>query len=114
MPGAGQLRERLRFEARGAVTDDGFGNVEDTWASKFTCAARIMPLKGSETVIGQRLAGVQPVIITIRSCCKAREVSPAWRAVDTRRGTVFNIRAGANFDEKNHFLDFMAEAGVVT
>jgi head-tail adaptor len=112
MPGAGALNKRLRFEKRPAVADDGYGNVEGEWTAQFTCAARIAPLRGSETVIGQRLAGVQPVIISIRSSGQSRAVEPNWRAVDTRLGTIYNLRAGANFDERNAMIDIIAETGV--
>lgn len=114
MPGAGELNERLAFQKRVAAADDGYGNREGSWQEQFRCAAKVQPLRGSETVIAQRLAGVQPVIISIRSCTDARRVEPFWRAVDTRRGTVYNLKAGANFDEVNEFVTFMAEAGVPT
>jgi hypothetical protein len=50
--------------------------------------------------------------ITIRSSIKSRQVAPNWRAVDTRLGTVFNLRAGANFDERDAKIDLIAETGV--
>lgn len=115
MPGAGELNERLAFQKRVASADDGYGNREGSWQEQFRCAAKVQPLRGSEAVIAQRLAGVQPVIITIRSCVAARLVGPFWRAVDTRDSSrVFNIKAGANFDERNEFITMMAESGVPT
>jgi head-tail adaptor len=115
MPAAAQLREKLRFEARSAAVDDGYGNFVAGWEERFTADARVMPLKGSESVIASRLAGVQPVIITIRSHWGARQVTSDWRAVDTRNTSrVFNIKSLANFDERNRYLDIMAEAGVPT
>lgn len=115
MPGAGDLKERLHFQKRLDATDDGYGNTEGGWQTQFTCNANVLPLRGSEPVIAQRLAGVQPVIITIRSCEDARLAQPHWRAVDTRRPTViYNLKAGANFDMLNEFVVFMAETGVPT
>lgn len=115
MPGAGDLRERLRFEVRPATTDDGYGNVEGAWQARFITAARIRPLAGSETVIAARLSGVQPVRITVRSSVETRAVTAGWRAVDCRDASrIFNVRAPANFDERNRYIDIMAEAGVPT
>lgn len=113
--GAGRLRERLRFEARETQADDGYGNVESAWQEQFCVAAGITPLRGSETVIASRLADRQPVIITIRSNICARMVTPGWRAVDVRDETkVYNIHAAANFDQRDKWIDIMAEAGVPT
>lgn len=111
---AGSLRQRLRFERRPVAADDGYGNVEGAWRTAFEAMARVTPLRGSETVIAQRLAGVQPLVITTYSCENSRAVAPGWRAVDQRSGDIYNIRSGANFDEKNRMLTFMADAGVPT
>lgn len=115
MSGAAARRERLRFQLRDVSADDGYGNREDKWRTKFEMFARVQPLKGSETVIAARLAGTQPYIITVQSCRDTRRVTPGWRAVDandTKR--IFNIRSGANFDERNRNIVFAAEAGVPT
>lgn len=114
MPGASRLREKLRFEAREAKADDGYGNREDVWSEQFVSSARVQPLKGSETVIASRLAGVQPAIISIRSGRCAKQVAPGWRAVDCRSGAIYNIRSLANFDERNRMIEMTAEGGVPT
>lgn len=110
---AGALRERLRFERRPTTADDGYGNVEGGWRMMFQAYARVRPLVGSETVIAQRLSGVQPVRITVRSSALARQVTAGWRAVDMRdEARVFNITApGANMDERNRWVDLMATFG---
>lgn len=109
---SGQLRERMTFALRTAGADDGYGNFEAAWADQFTAAARIMPLKGGEDVMANRLAGTQPVIITVRSSSDSRLIAPNWKATDARAGTVYNIRSIANMDEKNGYLDLLATAGV--
>jgi len=114
MRGAGALRERLTFQARGSSSDDGYGNVEADWADQFTVWARMQPLKGSEPVIAQRLAGVQPMAIQVRSSADTRQVTAGWRAVHDRTATIYNIRSVANFDERDRYLDLIADAGVPT
>ena len=113
---AGGLRERLRFEKRAAQADDGYGNREGDWECQFDEYARVRPLTGSEPVIAARLTGVQPVRITVRSCYQTRLITSGWRAVDTRDETrTFAITAPpANLDEKNRYLDIMAETGAPT
>lgn len=116
MPGSGAKRERLRFEYRPTRVDDGYGNTEGGWRIGFETMARVRFLTGSEPVIAARLAGVQPVRITIDSTKDAREVTTGWRAVDARDpNRVFNITSPpANMDEKNRELDIMAQSGVPT
>lgn len=113
--GAGKLREKLLFQRR-ALVDDEMGNEQaGDWETVFTASARLIPLKGSEPVMASRLSGVQPFILQIRSCSAARDVNPAWRAVDARNlSRVFNIKSAANFDEKNAYVDMMAVQGVAT
>jgi hypothetical protein len=78
---AGEKRGRLRFEQRGF---DDNGDRLGPWdaAGGFEASARIVALKGSETALGQRLAGSQPVAITVWSTPKTRLLTNAWRAVD--------------------------------
>lgn len=102
---AGKLRERVTFEERGL---DDNGDRLGEWLPVTTVWARIMTLKGSEPVLQQRLQGVQPVVITVRSSPVLREATTAWRAVHERTGQPFNIRA-VTPDEKRAFIDFLAD-----
>ncbi len=106
---AGLLRERIIFEQRSSVSDGG-GNFEDAWTPTDAVAARIRPLKGSEPVLAQRLSGVQPVVITVRSSAATREVTTAWRARDARSGATFNISA-VTPDERGAYIDILAQSG---
>ncbi|MBA1157764.1 head-tail adaptor protein [Microvirga mediterraneensis] len=81
---AGQLRDRLTFEAR-SVIDDGYGNeVSGPWAAQFTVAARVTTSPGRETVTAQRLAGVNPVDVWVRWSEQTKNIRTEWRAVDAR------------------------------
>ncbi|NEI48652.1 head-tail adaptor protein [Rhizobium leguminosarum] len=113
--GAGKLRQKLLFQRR-AIVDDGMGNEQSgDFATIFTAAAELIPLKGGEPVLAARLSGVQPFIIKIRGCSAARGVTPAWRAVDARNpAKLFNITAAVDPDNKNAWLDIMATQGVAT
>lgn len=121
--GAGALRELVTFEYRASV-DDGYGNVSGAWTPAFpddasppvnkTFFARIKPLRGGETVQAARLAGKQPVVVTVRSSSQSRQVRVEWRLIDARLGTIYNVRSIVNPDEKGAFLDMECEAGVAT
>lgn len=112
---AGELRERLLFQERRTIPDDGYGNREGNWRVMFETRARVRPLVGSETVIASRLAGLQPYRLTVRSNETTRQITPGWRAVDSRdTSRIFNITAIANMDERSKYLDIMAQTGVPT
>lgn len=63
MTGAGNLDRRVTFRQRAA---DANGSRTGPWADVVTRAARIVALKGGEGVQAARMAGQQPVIITVR------------------------------------------------
>jgi hypothetical protein len=87
---AGDLRERVRFERRGL---DANGDALGPFAELFTRAASIIYMRGSETVMAQRLEGQQPVIVTVVNSRQIREVTTADRLVNARDGTVYDIKA---------------------
>lgn len=113
--GAGSMREKLHFQRREAL-DDGMGNeTSGPFSTVFTDAAEIIPLRGTETVMASRLAGVQPYIVRIHSNIRTRAVTPTWRIVDARNPLrVLNIRTVTNNDQKNAYLDLMVDDGVAT
>jgi SPP1 family predicted phage head-tail adaptor len=110
---AGGLREIVAFDQR-ALQSDGYGNSQADWVERFRAAARIKPARGGETIQAARLAGSQPVVITVRSSSNMRMVKSEWRARDVRSGTIYNIRSIVNPDEKDKFIDMECDAGVAT
>lgn len=107
---AGELRERVAFHEI-ASSDSSFGIVAGEYEEQFRRGARIRPLVGTEPVIAQRLTGVQPVVIKVRSDSATRDVTTAWKIVDTRSLVSYNIRA-VTPDEKRKYIEFLVEAGV--
>jgi head-tail adaptor len=111
---AGELRERVAFEARMTPSRDDYGNVvTGEWREQFQCAARLQPTKGigNESVQAARLSGTQPMIIRVRLSSQTKRITGEWRARDTRRGTIFNIRSMANMDERGAYLDLLCMSG---
>lgn len=110
----GDLRERVAFEARGAV-DDGMGNpVSGDFAEVYRCAARIKPKLGGETVIASRLTGTQPMLITVRVCSALKSIGADWRIRDVRSDIVYNIKSFNNPDEQRRYLEILAVSGEAT
>lgn len=109
---AGSLDRRLSFERRTEVKD-GYGNVEsEEWTPQFTAAANRKWLRGSEGVLAARLESRQPAILKIRNSGDARSISNDWRAVDTRDGTIYNIRENPKESDNRGYLEMLAESGV--
>lgn len=101
---SGDMNDRLRFESRSA-TDDGYGNeVAGPWTAQFTRWASVWPMRGGEDVIASRLQGVQPFRVTVYSDSETRTVTPEWRAVDTRSGAVYAIKAVVDEERRKQFL----------
>lgn len=115
MTAAGNLRARLRFQAR-ATVDDGMGNeVAGDWVTQFVVSASMTPKMGGETVAAARLSGQQPWIILVRSSSQTRLVTPGWRIVDDRADhRVFNIRSIADPDGKHAWIEILAQEGAAT
>lgn len=111
MTSAGSLRDRIAFDSR-IETDDGAGNVRGKYSEQFVRWAEIKARFGGEEITAARLAGRQPVTILVRyDAMSTSRITPAWRARDVRKGTVYNIRAVADPDGRRQWLELLAESG---
>lgn len=109
--GAGALSEVIAFQVRGGG-DDGAGNpVSGDFETQFHEPCRLIPMKGTEPVLAQRLVGLQPFILRVRSSSRTRRVTNAWRAMNQRAGVTYNIKTAANIDERNGYIDMIAVQG---
>lgn len=110
---AGHLRHRLRFEAPAPLPEgDGYGNFERGWQERCTVSAGVQPRYGGEAVIASRLAGQQPVTITVRRSSLTRDIVAGWRAVDERTGEVYAITSpAADMQQDGACLEMMATSG---
>jgi hypothetical protein len=109
---AGQLEHRFRFERRErlAVPGDAHGVTEGGWQVQIAqVPARLVPLRRGEEVLGSRLQGVQPYILTIRSYSATRLIETDWRAVDERTGIAYNIRT-VEKPARDH-IDLLIDSG---
>jgi SPP1 family predicted phage head-tail adaptor len=110
--GAGDLRERVAFDQRGAASDDG-GGTTTTFVEQFQRRAAYVHRNGGEAVMADRLQGKHTLVIRVRADSQTRTVSTDWRARDARVGTVYNLLdVTPTVDRK--WVDILAQSGVAT
>ncbi len=115
-PSAGDLYERVGFEARLSENPDSpidYGNTEFDWVEQFAVRAQFIHLRGGEDVMAARLEGRHTQVIRVRSSIATRTITTDFRAVDKRTGDIFNIR-DVTHDVGRQFIDLLAERGVAT
>lgn len=111
---AGKLRERIHFQQREEY-DDGYGNKESSFVTRFTRSAQYSPLRGGENVMSSRLTGRQPYIVTVRQDDQTRQVEVDWRIVDARYPKKeMNIHAITDPDGRRQWLEILATDGEAT
>ena len=108
---AGKLRFRVAFDKRADATDNGYGLKPGDWAEQFQRSCGIQYLRGGEQVIEQRMAGVVPAILTVRTDSQTRLIDNSWRARDIASGATFNIKAIPPDDGKPLYTDFLCDTG---
>lgn len=114
MPGAGQLRDRVRFERSGDIPDGGGGTVEG-WESIEGLAnvrGAFMPERSRERLEAGRLESAVAGTLKVRSSNASREVTAADRAIIN--GQPYAIRSVTNPDRHNKYLEMSVERGVAT
>lgn len=85
MTDPGQLSRRVSFRQRAAGEDSAH---DGAWATIVTRQARVQPKLGGEAVQAARMAGTQPVIITVRRDATTKTIDNGWSAVDYRDATI--------------------------
>jgi head-tail adaptor len=113
--GAGDFRNRVRFDKHGEQIDDGSGNfLESGWDEQFTRWAALMPMRGGEGLIADRLEGLGPAVLVVRLDSETRTITPEWRAVDLRPdGTehVYAIKDARDMEMRGRHMTMLVELG---
>lgn len=105
MTSAGELTQRLRFEAR---AKDGNGDRTGLFELVFEARAKRTFLRGGEPVLAARLEGVQPVAFRIRRSKAASAVSTDFEIEDARDGVRFTVTS-VEFSEDRLWIDILGE-----
>jgi head-tail adaptor len=109
----GKLDYLVVFEQPMKVSD-GHGGAVSGWGNPVTADAAFMFLRGGETVQAARLAGRQPLVVTVHDNSQTRALGTSWRMRDARTGLIYNIRSGPVPTGNHQFLEFTVEGGVAT
>ena len=110
---ANDLRDRVSLEKREEI-DDGYGGTVGAWVPQFERNACILLSKGGETVIASRLQSIQPALIIVRYDAETATINAAWRLIETRSGTIYNIRTSADMERRGRFITMLCDAGAPT
>lgn len=108
---AGDLRHRVTFQSRSAVTDT-FGAQTDTWKNVTTVWADISPLSGRELMAAQAI-NVEishKVEIRYQSLFAGPKAVAAMRILYGDR--IFNIHASIDPDERRKSLELSCSEGL--
>lgn len=118
----GSMREAVAFDAPLQV-DDGHSGVIDGWTdddAAVKCRAHFRFLRGGEAVQAARLAGRQPIVVTVYRSSQTRQITEDWRMRDARNGTYdvdgnwtgpqYNIRTIVPTEDQQ-FLEITVEVG---
>lgn len=110
---AGRLSHRLSFRSRSLVSD-GYGNQQSSdFTEAFVRWAEIKPSLGIETVAAARLAGQQPVDISVRRDSETLTIAADWQAVDVNEGTIYALTAPPiDLKQDRQYLTMKAVVGV--
>lgn len=111
MNAACQLRHKIAFDQR-VASDDGMGNRQADWQQQFQVRAAVRAKLGGEAVTAARLAGQQPVLITVRQSSATNRVTPDWRARDARTGAEYAIRSIVDPDGAGQWWEMLCQTGV--
>lgn len=110
----GALRHRVIVERRATNTaGDGAGNFLEAWTKigpPGELPARIVELRGDETVLDAKLRGQAITSVVLRADTFTRSITPDDRIVDVTNGRTFNVRH-TPAPERRGYLELLCEAG---
>lgn len=109
---AGDLRAAITIQ-RQSTTANAAGDLTGSWSNVATVAASIHSTRGGESVRAQRLSGIEPFDIVVRSSASTRSITTADRLID-RDGRTFNVKWTGDLDGRGRFAWITAEAGGLT
>ena len=110
MAGSGDLQWLVAFEEPTTVDTAG-GIAAGSWLKRFERLVAIEAMPGNEPVIAQRLQGINPVNVRVRSSVQTRTVTAGWRLRDVLSGTYYNIRSVVPHADRE-WIRLVCESGV--
>lgn len=106
------LRDRVAFDKRLAADEGDAGTNPGDWAEQFQERAAVTWLRGSEPVIAQRLQGVNPVVIRVRSSTRTRKIDASWRVRLKGRNNQVLVILSLIPDPRDFYIEITCQSGV--
>ncbi len=101
-----RMRHQITFQSESLTTDSG-GGYSLSWSNGSTVWAEILPSSGSERFFAGQMVAAKTFRITTRYISG---ITSKMRILYGSR--VLNIRSISNLEEKNEWLEIIAEEGV--
>lgn len=108
--GPGKLEYRAHFYMPDAGGQDRFGQEGDH-VPTFSRSVALRFLKGSETVLADRLEGRRPAIMTVRRDAETREVGSDWSVKIDGEPDDFAIKEQPRRSDGRGFLEVLIVGG---
>ena len=86
---------------------DADGMLVQSWLLRFTLAAHVHYLRGSEAVMQARMQSKNPAIITVRHSVQAQAITSEWRAEIA--GKLYDIKEDPRPSQDRRLLEMLAE-----
>ncbi|MEM6381088.1 MAG: phage head closure protein [Pseudomonadota bacterium] len=107
---AGPMRKRITFQQE-VKAPDGAGGHDLSWIDLTTVWGSFKPERGTERVEAGRLEDSLRGVIKVRSSSITRQVTAGFRAMID--GQPYNLGPPSNPDQRNRYLEFVAERGSI-
>lgn len=109
---AGSLRQRVRFDRRGAELFNKGGVVQADWSLFYgPVAASVLPLRGGEQVVDARSQAVAQFDVWIRFSTGAASLQAQDRMVDARSGETFDVQWARDWDGRRTWIRLLVQSG---
>ena len=87
---------------------DADGMLVQSWLLRFTLAAHVLYLRGSEAVMQARLRSKNPAIVAVRDFPASRQITSEWRCeID---GKTYDLKEDPRRGQDRRLLEMLAEA----
>jgi len=106
------LRDSVAFDKRTPDIVGDAGITPGDWVEQFKERAAVTWLRGSEPVIAQRLQGVNPVVVRVRSSARTRLIDSSWRVRLKGRNNLALSIVSLMPDQRDFYIEITCQAGV--
>lgn len=104
----GELSHRLTFKRRERQSGTRGVKVGD-FVKQFDLWGHVRLLRGGEEVLGARLGGVQPAIITVKASPLSDQIMSGW--IIEHKGAVWNVKEPPRRSQNRMYYEMLVSRG---